>query len=684
MPKLKKSSDFSVERQDQSGLSSFVERPMPTDREVNSFEKAIKKEVRHREMDDNLSEIYRDRRGDMVNVKKMTQKKSRFWRRLFGRLIILVIIAALGYAGYNYLFGGNGDISALVLNIDAPDKILAGQAFSYTISYHNPTKFALRSVHLELQYPAGFVFSGASTAPVVGNYGWDLPGLDPGGNGILTVNGQLISPPDSVNVISGRMSYVPDALSSQYTKDASASSIVSGPGFTIDLESNDTAFLNQPNDLNLIFSDIQNNNLGDFYLSFGLPAEANAGVATSSVSTSTAPVAKSAAKATTSAATTTGASATSSSLSGQKITITKAGGQSWLVSGLVPNMDRQEIPLYYIIKQKSASSTITVRLEKKMPDGESHTFWQKDITPTVVTSDLNLTLLLNGSQNQAAANFGDTLNYTLTYNNQGNNVFKDVVIMASLNGDFIDWNSVRSDNGGLSSHNAIIWTEQGLPALKEVDPGQSGQINFSVSLKNYQPSDLGKSLLAVAYGQYSVNNKSVAGDSNKSNTITATINSDLSLNEQLLYFNSDNIPVGSGPLPPKIGQTTSVRVYWTVKNSLHELSDTRVVLTLPAYVDWNNSAVAGTGNLYFDVASHQVIWEIGRLPLSVTRATADFSISLTPTAFDQGKILVLSPGATISAMDTETKATITYKTGAKTTKLEDDDIAGLNNSGVVQ
>lgn len=41
---------------------------------------------------------------------------------------------------------------------------------------------------------------------------------------------------------------------------------------------------------------------------------------------------------------------------------------------------------------------------------------------------------------------------------------------------------------------------------------------------------------------------------NKSNVIKNLINSDLSLSEKILYFNEDNVPVGSGPLPPKVGE----------------------------------------------------------------------------------------------------------------------------------
>ena len=64
-----------VEKVASSGLSAFVERPLPSEKEVSNFEKVIEREARHQEIDSNLSEIYRSKDGSMINVKKMKIKK---------------------------------------------------------------------------------------------------------------------------------------------------------------------------------------------------------------------------------------------------------------------------------------------------------------------------------------------------------------------------------------------------------------------------------------------------------------------------------------------------------------------------------------------------------------------------------------------------------------------------------
>ncbi len=651
-----------VDKQASSGLSAFIERPVPTEKEVASFERVVGREARNQEIDSNLSAIYMDKKGALVDVKKMKVKHRQLLIiRLFRNLIIFAFLLGLVYFAYSYFFDRTNDSSSLEVKISAPEKVLAGEEFSYKVDYHNPSKFALTKVHLEIQYPENFIVVGSSLAPQISNYGWNLPDMEPGGSATLSITGKLINKPDSVNVISGRLSYVPLNYSSQFKKEASASTIVSGPGFQVDLEYNNTAFLNQDNAMTLILSDVKNNYLGDFNVSFSLPEETNAALASSSE-----------------------VAASSSDSLVKRITITKAGGVSWLVSGLSQELGRQEIPLNYRIGTKLDNPEISVRLEKRLDDGQSYVFWEKTFKPELVKSDLNLTLFINGSQNDNAINFGQALNYTVSYSNKGENTFKDVVIMVALSGDFLDMNSLTMEKKGEIRGGTLIWTKNEIPELAEIKPGQEGEINFSLNLLPFKEGDLGNNLSVTSYAQYGVDNQSAKGADNKSNTVISRINSDLSLNEQIRYFNDDNQPVGSGPLPPRVGEKTSFKVYWVIKNNLHELSDTRVVFDLPNNINFDEKSLTNVGSISYDTNNRQVIWEVGRLPVSVYQADAEFNISLTPSESDRNKILVLSPGSTVSATDTETKNLITKKTNPKTTKLEDDDIAGMSNSGRIQ
>ncbi len=660
----KKRTKFEIDKQNESGLSSFVERPVPTEREVRNFEKVLDREVRHQEIDSNLSEIYRDKKGDLINVKKMNVKKrSLSIVRFFRKLIFWAILALAAYFVYFYFFSSSNNVSAMEFKISAPEKVSSGEDFSYSIDYYNPTKFTFTKINLELKYPENFIYASASLNPQGGNYGFNLPDLAPGARGSLTINGKLIAQLASVNILSGRLSYTPLNYSSEYKKENSISTEIKDLGFTADVETSSTVFINSDNELKLILSDVKNNYFGNFNVSFVLPEDVSVEIASSTEK----------------------AEVKAAESENKKIEIVKDGVNSWQVSGLNSESGHQEILFKYKVKKKIDLAEIKVHLEKKLDDGQAYVFWEKILNPEIISNDLNLTLFLNGAKNDGAVNFGQPLNYTLSYSNKGNNTFKDMAIMAVVQGDFLDWNSLNVDKKGeVRSNGAIVWTKNELSELAEIKPGQEGEINFSINLKPYNETDLGKNLEITSYAQYSFNNKSIKGEENKSNSIISKINSDLSLVESIRYFNNDNIPVGTGPLPPKVNEKSSFVIYWTVKNNLHELSETRVVLPLPSQVYFDEKANTNVGSIYYDRANNQVIWEIGRLPVSVYRADAEFGIFIKPTENDRNKILVLSPGSAVSAMDTETKDIISKKTDAKTTKLEDDDIAGLNNSGRVE
>ena len=488
----------------------------------------------------------------------------------------------------------------------------------------------------------------------------------------------IINKPDSVNIISARLSYTPSNISSQFNKEASASTLLDKLGFQTDLNYANTAFLNQDNDLTLIFSDVQSNYLGDFNLSFTLPDETNVAIIDNTSASTTNKIANNASGKISSS------TDSVSALNPSQFSVTKNGGVSWLISGLNTNSGRQEVAIKYKIAKDIANKDITVRLEKKGPNNKLYIFWEKTISPELIKSDLNLSLFLNGSKNDQAVNFSQSLNYTLNYSNKGTDTFKNVSILAAVNGDLIDWSSLRDDKVGERNGSTIIWTAKQIPELAEIKPGQEGKINFTLNLNSFKESNLGQNLLVSSYAQYSVGEKTIKKDENKSNVINSRVNSDLNLTEKILYFDNDNNSVGSGPLPPKVGEKTSLHVFWTVKNNLHELSDTKVVFNLPSYISWDAKNTASVGKLYFDSSSHKVIWEIGTLPVSTYQANADFGISLTPTEEQRDKILIISQGSAVSATDSETKDLINKKIDPKTTKLEDDEMVGLNHSGRVE
>lgn len=644
----------------------FVERPVPTEQQVKIFENAVLKEVRQEEIDDNLSEIYRDKSGELVDVSHLSHKKDFIFVSVIKKLFVLAVLFCLGYCFYFYFTNQSANTTSVDLAISAPENVKAGENFNYTIHYKNNSKFALNSLRLELKYPDNFVVDNISGAGIeavststVQNY-FNLPSLPIGGEMNIVVSGKLLAKKDSANLFAASLSYQPGTFSSEFKKEAAVSVLINDLGFDLDYEYANAALVGEDSQVDLVFSNVKDNFLNDFEVSFSFPEN----IVLTDIPTPT---------------------STDATSSKNTLTVTKISNLVWQVHGLASSTETYHLPIHYKVNKKiDDNQEIIIRLDKKMDNGKSYVFAEKNIQLNVMNSNLNLTLILNGSKNDNTANFGDTLNYSLVYANKSDSQLKDVVIMAVLKSDFLDWSSFKNLQQGKVGENTVTWTKEQIPALANLAPGEEGTIDFSIGVRPYNNSDLGKSFTVTSYSQFNINNRQGGLNDSKSNNIITKINSDLKLTEKVLYFDNNNTPVGSGPLPPKVNQKTSVKVYWQIENNLHELNNTRVVTKLPDYVNFEGKNNISTGDLSFDSASHSVIWNIGNLPVSTYQAQAEFKISVTPTDVQRNSLLILLNGTTVSAVDSDTNSLIEKKGNSKTTKLEDDDIANLNNSGLVE
>ncbi len=103
-------------------MSSFLERPLPEADEVSRFEEAVKKEALLSEVDNNLSAIYHDNHGKLVDVSKVKKRHRLRLIVLFKQLFVLTIVACGLYGAYYYYFQMPAGNDGVVLQVQAPEK----------------------------------------------------------------------------------------------------------------------------------------------------------------------------------------------------------------------------------------------------------------------------------------------------------------------------------------------------------------------------------------------------------------------------------------------------------------------------------------------------------------------------------------------------------------------------------
>ena len=652
-----------------SSLSEFVKRPIASDQEVEAFEAYAENEVKEEEIKDSLAEIYQDDNGNKVDVKKMVIKKKRgLFFNLFIFIIMLFVFGSAIYGAYNYIylkiFSSKLSVS---LAFEAKKEVAAGEEFYYNLSYKNEDKVSINNLEIKVKYPDNFIFIASDPEPDKNNDSWRIAGLNARRSDVVQIKGKLVGPAGSGHIILADLTYTPENFSSEFRKSASYETKINDLGLDFSFINSSSALVNEDNEAIVKFKAKAENYLDNFRLTVEHPSE---------VEIISAP-----------------ADAKSASSSKAGLIAQSDRPDSWLLSNFGKN--ENEFKIKFKVKEKKQPN-INLKLKFELPVSATpapsqatpanpalkyYLFYEKDLNYDVINSDLNINLIINGSAADQGINFGQTLNYAINYVNIGDTAMKDVVLMAILESNFLDWQTLSDENNGQVSGNAISWSKTEIPALAELPSGVEAVIDFSLKLKPAAEIDLSQDYQVKSSVRYSLDGKNASGDS-QSNTIINKINSDLNLSEQLRYFNDDNLAVGSGPLPPKVGQSTSLKVYWTINNNLHELNDLQIAVTLPANIKWDGKNRASVGSLDYNSQTNQVVWLIGRLPVTVYKADGEFNISLSPAESDRNKIIIVLPGTIVTAVDSETNMPISKTLKAKTTKLEDDNMAG--GDGIVQ
>ncbi len=646
-----------VKNKKNSGLSEFVKRPLATDEEVRGFEASVKSQHREDEIEENLSAIYKDKKGNLIDVSKLKIKKKKgFWRKLFKIIVILGILAVAGYVAVYYVSSPSSQSMTLELEIISPDTVSTGEEFLFTVNYKNPGDVSLGEIELEMVYPENFIFLDSSIIPTRGQSAWSLPDLEQESSGKITIKGKIINKAGLPNTLVAKVSYIPSNFSSQFRSEDNSTVIIKNIGFDLRADYLGTALVGEEQEMTLMFQDQDSNFVNSFDLVFDLDdnIELLAPVETDNATSSLVVVAKE--------------------------------RNTWHVSGLVGRDEARELKFKYKVNDKVTDKQIINLDFSQLVDGERLVFLTMPIELEIMKSDLNLTLAINESKKGGPVNFGDTLNYSLLYNNKGEISMEDVTVMMVIDSPFIDWSALIDPVNGVHSNNSIVWTKEQILALAEIKPDSQGSIVISLPIKEFNELDLGKNMEISSYAQFNMENSEEFEDKsdNRSNTVVNQLNSDLNLDEQIRYFTEENIPVGSGPLPPEVGETTQFRASWLITNNLHDLEDLLISMPLPEYMDWGGQVQVTQGNLSYSASSHSLLWTINNLPVTVHEVLAEFNLTITPEVGDANKILVVSSGAEIKATDVQTRDQIIKKSSATTTKLEEDDVANLSSNGIVK
>ena len=294
------------------------------------------------------------------------------------------------------------------------------------------------------------------------------------------------------------------------------------------------------------------------------------------------------------------------------------------------------------------------------------------------------------NQPSITVNPGDFLQFKIGYKNNTSIALSDVVLKAKLDGLMYDFSSLKTKGFYSGSDNTITWNAGNTAEFKNLEPAAMGEVEFQITVKpryvirtfrdkNFLLQVLATMETPTVPPSLAVKLLSVSSD------LALKVNTKAELKTKGYYY--DAVIKNSGPLPSKVGQTTTYTVHWQVTNYSNDLDKVIVKTVLPEGVGWlNKKAGAGAATLEYNDRTSELTWNIGKLPAG-TGVLLDpheviFQVALTPSIKNINTIMPVISDSNLTAEDIFTGINITAMAPALKTDMPDDSGVGFTKGRI--
>ncbi|HBP00046.1 MAG: hypothetical protein UU48_C0001G0002 [Candidatus Uhrbacteria bacterium GW2011_GWF2_41_16] len=602
-----------------------------------------------RELEEGLRRIYADKDGQLPNLTSLESvRSSHFTRFLWKTILLLFVVAGIGWGAFFLWrpFSIRGS-HPLAISIEGPTDVTVGEETTYHLRYKNTSTVPIADLEIQINLPKGFIL-GTTQPPSTEKDIWTVGSLLPDSDGVIDLTGIFRSAVPSTEKIQTFLTYRPANFSSDF-RDVSGLSIavtnsllktsITGPEKT------------GPGDENIFQITVQN-------------------ISTESID-----------------------HIQIRSLFPESFTLSKsepAAETEGVAQWNIPFIEANGTYLLTLTGAFTAagSGTLPIKISTGLLDDQNIFLLQSESQTNIdlLDAELAIHLIVNGSEKNQTTNLGDRLRISIDYSNQGRETIEGVLLTLTLGTPDrslpIDW--TKADLAGAKRNgNQLVWDEKTLPVFSSIAPDTSGIIDLVLPiLSAINPttvSDLFNVELATSMKKIgTVEHERTV----KTQPIEIRLNSDATFSAVARYFDTDGNPVGSGPLPPKTGETTIYRIFWNVTNTLHDLKSLSLETTLPSDIAWTGKNLTSDGTIHFDETTRMISWTIPSLSISTSNPQAWFEVAVTPENEDIGSFLKLTNTTSFEAIDTITEYIIHGSVDILDTELPKDELA--SGKGIVE
>ena len=605
------------------------------------------------DMQRKLTEVYTNGDGEIPDLTRLDKNERPLWKTILYSLIgifsVLLLVAIAGFFVFSKLDTNNFTNERINLKIETPITVVSGQEGIYTITLTNKEKVNLYNLELEVFYPDNFEYIDAlPKASGDKNNKWSFSVLNVGESQKIELKGKMIAALKSNQAFRGSLNFKPANLNANFKQETIVDVVISSSVLSLNIEGPDKILANQDGEYVLKYENLSDEDYSDIQVVVDYPSVFVFESAEPASSTE--------------------------------------NNNTWEIKELKAG-EKGEIKIKgnYSTAEAGGNMNFVARTLLKYKD-DYYPQSEETLVTEVIKDQLSLQLIINGSAEDQAISFGDLLVYTLHFKNTGEESLENIQIKANMESQILDWNTLKDESRGITGSDSITWTGRNVPKLLKLGANEEGDISWQIRVNDASAvSDvhIGKFNIESFVVAKAMQKGKLSGESSvTTKSIVNSINSDLSLNAVARYYNEDDFPLGLGPIEPRVGESSSYNVELKLSNNLHDVENVQVRAKLPNNVTWDNKENHEIGDLVYNGATNEVIWNISNLKRSSAPFFASFNVMIKPNSDDRGRILILLSSINLSAKDSNTGTMITKEIKAITTNFNDPILGKVN--GIVQ
>ncbi len=621
----------------------------------------LKKRMQYRE---HFSETLRRPQASWrESVPKPPAGKQSFFDRTFFLLMLggFVLVAITGMAAFLFLYlGTRGQEVQLALHDQGP--LISGEVRTIPISMRNTSRTAAEDVELALVLPPGsIVRQGIQETVVVSRFVQKLDDLKPGEERFVEIATRIFGKEGDERKIEAVLLYRPQNLQARFTARASETLVIASVPLAVSWDVPRTVTRGQKVDVRVHYVSNARLPFERMMLQLEYPE---------------------------------GFSFTSADPPPTK------GSTLWDLGTLLPGAGGDITIRGTLLGQDGDIKAFHGMLGVLNEISEEYMTYSDGSAETrIVALPLSIQAFFNDKR-EGIVGEGDSVLFTLQYRNNTSSLLKNIVLRASLEEFFnvsgaldkltpfeqgeyrvYDFSSLRVGEGGIydGQARAMIWTPANVAGLRELAPGQGGQVSVSLNVRKAPIlRNAGEKNLAIgikAHIEAGEQPSELAGtDLTADDALRLRVRSHLTFAGRVVYRASPIL--NSGPLPPEVGKKTTYAILLEARSFTNTLQNVVVSTTLPTQLRWEEKTFPQSARMTFDKGTQDLRWDIGELAagtgIFTPALTAAFQVSITPSEFDRNTIVQLLKDIKLTGTDSFTGEPVEAHIGPLSTELQSD------------